>query len=90
MAFIYDPKNQFEKKANPDSIIWQTPETEYWKNYLKDLVFKHSKETNSFVSEKIITNFDIEINNFLQVCPKEMLDKLKKPISNKSVIGKAS
>jgi len=90
MAFIYDPNNQFEKNANPDSIIWQTPETDYWKNYLKDLLSNHSKETNSLISEKIIKNFDKEINNFLQVCPKEMLDKLKNPISNKSVIGRAS
>ncbi len=90
MAFVYDPNNQFEKKANSDSIIWQTPETDYWKNYLKDLISIHSEETNSLVSEKIIKNFDNEINNFLQICPKEMLDKLKNPISNKSVIGRAS
>ena len=79
-----------KKKANPESIIWQTPETDYWKNYIKDLILKHSKETNSLVSEKIIKNFDNEINNFLQVCPKEMLDKLKNPISNKKIVGKAS
>ena len=32
---------------------------------VKDLILKHSKETNSLVSEKIIKNFDNEINNFL-------------------------
>ena len=30
------------------------------------------------------------INNFLQVCPKEMIDKLENPITNKSIVGKAS
>ena len=90
MAFIYDPKSQFAKKANPETIVWQTPETEYWKNYLKDLVLKHNDETNSNLSAKIIENFDDEIKNFLQVCPKEMLNKLENPITNKSLVGKAS
>ncbi len=90
MAFVYDPKNQFEKKANPETIIWQTPETDYWINFLKELIIKHSEETDSIVSKNIIKNFEQEIKNFLQICPKEMLDKIKNPISNKKIIGKAS
>ena len=38
MAFIYDPNKDFEKKANPETIIWQSPETDYWINYLKKLL----------------------------------------------------
>ena len=90
MAFIYDPENQFDKKANPESIVWQTPETKYWINHLKSLVQEHSIETNSLISKKIIENFENEINNFLQVCPKEMLDKLQNPISNSKFVGQAS
>ena len=37
-----------------------------------------------------IENFENEINNFVQVCPKEMLDKLENPISNKKLVGQAS
>ena len=40
--------------------------------------------------KKIVENFDNEINNFVQVCPKEMLDKLENPISNKKLVGQAS
>ena len=36
---------------------------------------------DSDLSKKIIENFDEELNNFVQVCPKEMLDKLSNPIS---------
>ena len=36
------------------------------------------------------SNFDKEILNFVQVCPKEMLDKLKHPITTKSTIKKVS
>ena len=86
MAFIYDPNNKFEKRVNPESVIWQTPETEHWINHLKKLIKEHFNETNSNLSKKIIENFDEEILNFVQVCPKEMIDKLENPISLKSMV----
>ena len=82
MAFVYDEKDSFQKKVNPETVIWQRVETNYWKNFLKDLIYKHYKETDSTVSKKIINNFDNELNYFYQVCPKEMLNKLVNPISN--------
>jgi glutamate synthase (NADPH/NADH) large chain len=35
-------------------------------------------------------NYKKELNNFIQVCPKEMLDKLSNPISLKPVIKEVS
>ena len=90
MAFIYDPENQFDKKVNPESIVWQTPETKFWIEHLRKLIQEHAIETNSTISKKIVENFENEINNFVQVCPKEMLDKLENPISNKKLVGQAS
>ncbi len=90
MAFIYDSKNQFDKKVNPESVVWQTPETKFWIEYLRKLIQEHMIETNSTISKKIVENFENEINNFVQVCPKEMLDKLENPISNKKLVSQAS
>ena len=90
MAFIYDINNKFDKKVNSETVIWQMPETEYWISYLKNLVQEHYEETNSDFSKKIIDNFDKEISNFIQVCPKEMIGKLKNPISLKSIIKEVS
>ena len=90
MAFIYDKSNQFYKRVNSETVVWQTPETDYWINDLKSLIQEHFKETNSNLSKKIIENFDEEIGNFVQVCPKEMLDKLKNPISLKSLVKEVS
>ena len=87
MAFIYDPENQFDKKVNPESVVWQTPETKFWIEHLRKLIQEHAIETNSTISKKIVENFENEINNFVQVCPKEMLDKLENPISNKKLVG---
>ena len=37
-----------------------------------------------------VENFENEVQNFLQVCPKEMLDKLKNPITLKDSIQEVS
>ena len=90
MAFVYDIKNNFEKKVNPESIIWQKPETEYWIKFLKDLIFEHFKETNSIFANNLLNNFENEIINFVQVCPREMLDKLNNPLTLNKNLGVAS
>jgi len=81
MAFVYDPKKEFEKRVNPETVIWQTIETEFWIKYLKNLIHEHLKETNSLLSKKILEKFNEEIKNFVQICPKEMVEKLKNPLS---------
>ena len=81
MVFIYDKDKEFENKVNPETVVWQNVETDYWKKFLKYLIEEHFNETGSDLSKRIIKNFDEEISNFVQVCPKEMIDKLKNPIS---------
>ena len=90
MAFVYDKNNNFENYVNPTSIVWQAIETEYWKKYLKDNLKDYFEETESVVARNILENFEIELKNFKQICPIEMLDKLDNPITLKSVIKKVS
>ena len=40
--------------------------------------------------KKIILDFENEIKNFVQVCPKEMLDKLENPIALKTKVKQVS
>jgi len=84
MAFIYDPKNDFENYVNPSSVVWQVPETDYWIKYLKNLIEEFLKETDSKIARKILENYKNEIKSFRQVCPKEMLNKLSNPLSLKT------
>jgi glutamate synthase (NADPH/NADH) large chain len=88
MAFVYDETNEFENYINPSSVVWQIPETDYWKNYLKELINEHYKETESTIAFKILKNYAKEVKKFKQVCPKEMYDKLANPISFKKKILK--
>ena len=61
MAFIYDPENQFDKKVNPESVVWQTPETKFWIEHLRKLIQEHAIETNSTISKKIVENFELSL-----------------------------
>ena len=90
MVFIYDKDKEFENKVNPETVVWQNVETDYWKKFLKYLIEEHFNETGSDLSKRIIKNFDEEISNFVQVCPKEMIDKLKNPISLNSNVKEVS
>ena len=83
MAFTYDPTDEFEKYVNPESVIWQKIESKYWTEYLKDMIVQHYEETNSSLAKRILDNFELEKNSFKQICPIEMLDKLKHPITTK-------
>ena len=83
MAFIYDKENNFPDYVNPNSIIWQSVETEYWKKFLKEMLLNFYEETKSNLAKDIIDDFNNELKYFVQVCPIEMLDKLKNPITNK-------
>jgi len=90
MAFVYDANNNFEKKVNSENVIWKRPETEYWLKFLKDLILNHFKETNSIFANKLLNNFENEIINFFQVCPKEMLDKIENPLTLNKKLSVAS
>jgi|TARA_A200000113_G_C8544315_1_gene250344 glutamate synthase (NADPH/NADH) large chain len=81
MAYIYDPENQAEEVMNMESIVTARVQVDYWKKELRSLVEKHAVETESRRAQEILRNWDIEVNNFIQICPKEMLNKISHPIS---------
>jgi glutamate synthase (NADPH/NADH) large chain len=89
MAFVFDPESTLENLINPNSVTFNKVETEYWKNYLKNLVEEHAKLTKSKYSKKILYEWDVNIDHFMQVCPIEMLDKLDHPVTNKVLEKKA-
>ena len=55
MAFVYDPENNFENYVNSTTVIWQKPETKYWKDRLKNILEEYNFETESKNFKKYIT-----------------------------------
>ena len=79
MAFVYDPNDEFQVRVNPDSVIYQRVETQYWEDVVKVLIAQHVKRTHSRFASRLLNDWRREVSHFWQVVPKEMLDKLEHP-----------
>ena len=81
MAFVLDTAQNFEARANPDSIVWQRLDSAYWEAELKALITEHAAATDSQWSNSILEDWERRRGEFWQVCPKEMLSRLEHPLS---------
>src|SRR5210317_1730050 len=81
MAYLYDPQGQSADVMNMESVITVPITVAHWENQLKSLIETHAAETGSQKASEILRNWDDEKANFVQVCPKEMLNKIAHPIS---------
>ena len=84
MAFVYDTESDFQYRVNPDSVVWQPIQSDYWQGELRRLVQEHVDQTQSYYAERILNDFDREVHKFIQICPKEMLDRLPYPLSDEA------
>ncbi len=89
MAFILDLDRNFEKHANPESLVWQRLDSDYWEEHLKSLIEAHHRTTDSNWSETILRDWDRWRERFWQVCPKEMVSRLDHPLSDNEAIEAA-
>ena len=69
---------------NMDSLVTCRVGVSFWEEQLYALIQMHYKETSSQQAEEILQDWDTEKSKFLQICPKEMLDKLSHPLSYES------
>ncbi|WP_108500610.1 glutamate synthase large subunit [Paracoccus indicus] len=80
MAYLYDPEGLARDYINPETLVMCPVTQEHWEDQLKGLIERHLKETGSRRADDILSNWDREKRNFLQVCPREMLSALPHPI----------
>ncbi|MCH2393974.1 glutamate synthase large subunit [Oceanibaculum sp.] len=81
MAFIHDSDGSFERRVNPETVIWQRLESPYWTEVLQSLIRRHAEETHSAFAQRLLIDWKLEAGTFWQVVPKEMLNKLPQPLS---------
>lgn len=70
VAYVYDPKGVFPSRCNMEMVGLDPLEDEDV-SLLKRLIQNHFDYTNSDVAEAILTNFNLELNNFVKVMPKD-------------------
>jgi len=82
MAFVYDPEEVFPLRVNPQSVVFQRLESVYWEGFLRGFIEEHAEETQSRFAERLLIHWQQERGYFWQVVPREMLDRLKQPLSD--------
>jgi glutamate synthase (NADPH/NADH) large chain len=85
MAFVYDADGRFDEHINPDSVVWQRVATAHWRGVLRNLVEEHRAESGSAFAAQLLAQWDVELDRFWQVVPKEMLSRLDAPLNEERV-----
>ena len=65
---------------NMETLVTCPVTVDHWEDQLHGLVARHAAETGSRKAAEILQHWDEEKANFLQVCPKEMLNKISHPL----------
>ena len=82
MAFVYDTGNEFVRRANGESIMWQRLSSAHWEGVLRALVERHAAVTDSKWSKGLLEDWGHVAGQFWQVVPKEMLSRLSHPLDD--------
>ncbi|WP_170470321.1 glutamate synthase large subunit [Ruegeria arenilitoris] len=84
MAYLYDPEGKAQALMNMETLVTCPVTVDHWEEQLKSLIEAHQAETYSRKAADILQHWDVEKANFLQVCPKEMLNKLSHPLTTEA------
>jgi glutamate synthase (NADPH/NADH) large chain len=80
MAYVYDPEDRVSTLVNGETLVLCPVTEPHWEAELKGLIERHLAETESRRAAEILQDWDREKARFVQLCPKEMLDKLSHPL----------
>ncbi|WP_271951683.1 glutamate synthase large subunit [Ruegeria faecimaris] len=81
MAYLYDPDGKAQALMNMETLVTCPVTIGHWEDQLKSLIETHQAETISRKAADILQHWEVEKANFIQVCPKEMLNKLSHPLA---------
>ncbi|ADG12503.1 glutamate synthase large subunit [Caulobacter segnis] len=86
MAFVLDQHDRFQSNINPDSILVQRLASPYWEGVLRSLIAEHARETDSVFAATLLRDWDRVRDQFWQVCPKEMVNRLPQPLAAEEAV----
>ena len=84
MAYLYDPEGRSMDMMNHETLVHCAVTQDHWEEQLKTLIERHVAETNSRKAMDILQHWDLEKGNFIQICPKEMLNRIPVPLTNEA------
>jgi glutamate synthase (NADPH/NADH) large chain len=69
-AYVYDPHHQFTRLVNTEMVDLDPLELDD-REWLAAILTEHASHTGSTVAEKILADFDMEVNRFIKVFPRD-------------------
>ncbi len=87
MAFLYDGDDHFEKRVNPETLLWSRLASSYWEGVLRDLVARHLRETGSRLALRLLNDWAQERDRFWHVVPKEYARYLAAPMQDAAAVA---
>ena len=87
MAFIHDAEGTFERRVNPDTLLWRRLGSAHWEGVLRDHLARHVRETGSRSAARILNDWERERGHFWQVVPKEYLRYLAQPVEDAPAVA---
>ena len=90
MAFVYDPDGTFERRINPDTLLWSRLASAYWEGALRDLIARHVQETGSPLGARLLNGWEQERARFWHVVPKEYAKYLPVPMADAAAAAVAA
>jgi glutamate synthase (NADPH/NADH) large chain len=85
-AFVFDADGTFERRINPDTVLWQRVEHPYWADVLRGLVERHVAETNSRYASNMLVDWARMLPQFWQIVPKEYVKYLPVPLAETTAL----
>ena len=85
-AFVFDVDGTFERRINPDTVLWQRVEHPYWADVLRGLVERHVAETNSRYASNMLVDWTRMLPQFWQIVPKEYVKYLPVPLTEATAL----
>ncbi|MDG3010597.1 glutamate synthase large subunit [Rhodococcus sp. D2-41] len=70
IAFVYNPDATFEANLNGELVELENPDTADIE-WLRETVVRHHAATDSPVAERILANWDQQVNHFVKVMPRD-------------------
>lgn len=81
-AFIYDADDTFERRVNPDTLLWRRLSSAHWEGVLQELVQRHAAETGSRLAARLLNDWASERGHFWHVVPKDYAKYLPQPMED--------
>jgi len=81
-AFVWDADRTFERRLNPDTLLWSRLASAHWEGALRDLIARHAAETGSRLAARLLNDWNTERDAFWHVVPKDYAKLMPQPMSD--------